>query len=83
MREWERYLICSDGLSDHVPVECIGEALRLPDPHVSPQQLIRLALQHGSQDNITCIVADVVEGESGYNIALLTGAAGPEAIFVG
>jgi PPM family protein phosphatase len=79
----DRYLICSDGLSDHVPAECIGEALRLPDPHIGPQQLIRLALQHGSQDNITCIVADVVEGASGYNIALLTGAAGHEAILVG
>jgi serine/threonine protein phosphatase PrpC len=75
----DRYLICSDGLSDHVPVEWIGEALRLPDPHVAPQQLIRLALQQGSQDNITCIVAEVVEGESGYNIALLTGAPGHEA----
>jgi serine/threonine protein phosphatase PrpC len=79
----DRYLICSDGLSDHVPVEAISEALRMPDPQLGTQQLIRLALQHGSQDNITCIVADVVEGTSGYNIALLTGAAGHEAMLVG
>jgi serine/threonine protein phosphatase PrpC len=45
--------------------------------------LIRLALQHDSQDSITCIVADVVEGTSGYNIALLTGAAGHDAMLVG
>jgi serine/threonine protein phosphatase PrpC len=64
----DRYLICSDGLSDHVPPETISQALRLPDPQLGTQQLIRLALQHGSQDNITCIIADVVEGASGYNI---------------
>jgi protein phosphatase len=79
----DRYLICSDGLSDHIPLETIGDALRPPDPHLVAQQLTRLALQNGSQDNITCIVADVVEGSSGYNLALLAGAAGRKAMLVG
>jgi serine/threonine protein phosphatase PrpC len=78
----DRYLICSDGLTDYVPVDAISDALSLPNPQQCTQALIRLALQRGSQDNITCIVADVVQGESGYNIALLTGAAGRDATLV-
>jgi len=78
----DRYLICSDGLSDYVPLDAISDALSLPDPQRCTQALIRLALQRGSQDNITSIVADVVGGESGYNIAILTGAAGRDATLV-
>ena len=78
----DRYLICSDGLSDYAPLDAISDVLSLPNPQRCTQALIRLALQRGSQDNISCIVADVVGGESGYNIALLTGAAGREATLV-
>lgn len=75
----DRYLICSDGLSDYVSTTEIAEILQIPDPQQRPQQLIRLALRGGSQDNITCVVGDVVEHSSGYNIALLSGAPGEEA----
>ncbi|MGH2700450.1 MAG: PP2C family protein-serine/threonine phosphatase [Actinomycetota bacterium] len=78
----DRYLICSDGLSDFVPEETIAEVMRLTDPQRCVSELIRLALREGSQDNVTCIVADVAEGDSGYNIALLTGAPGREATLV-
>ena len=78
----DRYLICSDGLSDYVPLGAISDVLSLPNPQRCTQALIRLALQRGSQDNITCIVADVVGGESGYNIAILSGAAGRSAMLV-
>ena len=78
----DRYLICSDGLSDHVPADEIAAVLRMPEPQQRPQQLIRLALRRGSQDNITCVVADVVEEPSGYNIAMLTGAPGSKACVV-
>jgi PPM family protein phosphatase len=71
----DRYLICSDGLSDYVPEDEIADVLRLEDPLRIPQELIRVALRRQSQDNITCIVADVVDGASGYNIAIGTGAA--------
>jgi serine/threonine protein phosphatase PrpC len=57
----DRYLICSDGLSDYVSTDAITQALQLSHPQRC-QKLIRLALQRGSQDNITCIVADVVAG---------------------
>ena len=72
----DRYLICSDGLTDYVPPDVISEALRALDLRRCPQELIRLALQRGSQDNISCTVADVTEGDSGYNIAILEGASG-------
>jgi serine/threonine protein phosphatase PrpC len=78
----DRYLICSDGLSDYVPDDAIGEALTLDDPHRSTQELIRLALLGGSRDNITCVVTDVIEGASGYNMALLAGAPGFHAVLV-
>ena len=78
----DRYLICSDGLSDYVPSEEIAEVLRVSDPQRCPQQLIRLALNRGSHDNITCIVADVVAGHSGYNIAITLGAPGKSATVV-
>jgi len=78
----DRYLICSDGLTDYAPTERILDALQMVDPQRCTQQLIRLALQHGSRDNITCIVADAVGGASGYNIALRTGAVGRGGVLV-
>ncbi len=78
----DRYLICSDGVSDYVPPEAIADSLRIPDAQGCPQQLIRLALQHGSHDNITCIVAEVVEGASRYNIAIAIGAPGSRAMML-
>lgn len=78
----DRYLICSDGLSDYVREEAIRACLEVAAPQRCPQELIRLALRNGSQDNITCIVGDVVEGRSGYNIAITTGAPGTAATVV-
>ncbi|MPR00107.1 protein phosphatase [Modestobacter sp. I12A-02628] len=57
----DRYLICSDGLSGVVSTETLADALRDPDPQATADRLIELALRSGGPDNITCIVADVVE----------------------
>jgi PPM family protein phosphatase len=78
----DRYLICSDGLSDYVAADEIAHVMEMNDAQRMPQELIRLALRRGSQDNITCVVAEVIEGRSGYNIATLAGAAGTEAAVV-
>lgn len=78
----DRYLICSDGLSDFVPAEAISEVMSRPDLQRCAGELIHLALRAGSHDNVTCIAAEVAEGDSGYNIALLTGAPGREATLV-
>ncbi len=58
----DRYLLCSDGLSGVVSDETLRETLAtIEDPEVVTRQLIDLALHGGGPDNITCIVADVVD----------------------
>jgi protein phosphatase len=59
----DRYLLCSDGLTDVVGGEAIHNALEMePDPARCAQILVRAALQAGAPDNVTVIVADVVPG---------------------
>jgi PPM family protein phosphatase len=58
----DRYLLCSDGLSGVVSDETLRDTLAgLPDPEACTRQLIDLAIRGGGPDNITCIVADVVD----------------------
>ena len=58
----DRYLLCSDGLSGVVSDETLRETLAtIADPEAVTRQLIDLALHGGGPDNITCIVADVVD----------------------
>ncbi|MFP5336017.1 MAG: PP2C family protein-serine/threonine phosphatase [Actinomycetes bacterium] len=58
----DRWLLCSDGLSGVVSDETLEETLRdVTDPAECAEQLVSLALRAGGPDNITCIVADVVE----------------------
>jgi protein phosphatase len=58
----DRYLLCSDGLSGVVSDETLRETLAtVEDPDAVTRQLIELALHGGGPDNITCIVADVVD----------------------
>jgi protein phosphatase len=56
----DRLLLCSDGLSDVVTEEQIGQVLRdYPDPEDCTAELIKLALAAGGPDNITVVLADV------------------------
>ena len=64
-RVGDRYLLCSDGLSDPVRHETILEALKLSDVGESADRLIELALRGGGPDNVTVVVADVVEHDFG------------------
>ena len=58
----DRYLLCSDGLSSVVSDETLRDTLaNTPDPEACTRQLIDLAIRGGGPDNITCIVADVVD----------------------
>lgn len=57
----DRWLLCSDGLSGPVSNETLAETLRtIDDPGECAEKLIDLALRGGGQDNITCVVADIV-----------------------
>jgi protein phosphatase len=62
-RAGDRYLLCSDGLSGVVSEETLAEALKDPDPQATADRLIELALRSGGPDNVTVIVADVVEDD--------------------
>ncbi|PRW61633.1 PP2C family protein-serine/threonine phosphatase [Actinopolyspora mortivallis] len=75
-RAGDRYLLCSDGLSSVVSEETISEALRIDDPQQSADRLIELALRGGGPDNVTVIVADVVDVEFGDDAPIVAGAAG-------
>jgi protein phosphatase len=78
-RAGDRYMLCSDGLSGVVSEETIAEAMRDPDPQATADRLIELALRGGGPDNITVIVADVVDdgGRGGALVEpVVDGAAG-------
>lgn len=64
VRAGDRYLLCSDGLSGVVTDETLADSLTEPDPEKAADTLVRLALRGGGPDNVTCIVADVVDVES-------------------
>lgn len=62
-RAGDRYLLCSDGLSGVVSEETLADAMTDPDPQSTADRLIELALRSGGPDNITVIVADVVDDD--------------------
>lgn len=70
----DRYLLCSDGLSDPVSDETILEALQIPDVTDSADRLIELALRGGGPDNVTVVVADVVDHDYGPTQPIIAGA---------
>jgi protein phosphatase len=58
----DRYLLCSDGLWSVITAETIHHALStIADPEQVVRELIDLANKGGGPDNITCVVADVVD----------------------
>ena len=58
----DRYLVCSDGLSGFVARDTIEEVLvEAQPPGGAADRLLELAMRAGAPDNVTCIVADVVD----------------------
>jgi serine/threonine protein phosphatase PrpC len=56
----DRFLLCSDGLSDYVDDEVIEQTLRVhADRQVCAAELLARTLEAGAPDNVTVIVADV------------------------
>jgi protein phosphatase len=61
----DRYLLCSDGLSDVVSAETLHHTLStIPDLEDVTLQLIELAIRGGGPDNITVVLADVVDTDT-------------------
>jgi PPM family protein phosphatase len=64
----DRYLLCSDGLSDYVSDGSIEQGLKLcQEPQLCAEHLVRLALRAGAPDNVTVIVCDVVTVSTGHS----------------
>jgi len=62
VRPGDRFLLCSDGLTDYVDDEVIAQTLRVyADPQVCAAELIARTLEAGAPDNVTVIVADIVD----------------------
>jgi protein phosphatase len=61
-RAGDRWLLCSDGLSGFVSGETIARTLHeLTDVDTCAERLVQLALRAGGGDNVTVVVADVLE----------------------
>lgn len=57
----DRYLVCSDGLTDPVPEDAIDELLRVHDDGKAAFELWRAAIEAGGPDNITLALVRIGE----------------------
>lgn len=63
----DRWLLCSDGLPRVVSDETIERTLlELDDVGDCADRLVQLALRAGAPDNVTCIVADVLDADPAH-----------------
>ncbi|MFV0532133.1 MAG: protein phosphatase 2C domain-containing protein [Cumulibacter sp.] len=79
-RAGDRYLLCSDGLSSFVSAERIEKVLRTSEaPGPAADALVDFALRAGGPDNVTVIVADLVddhESDTVDGVPVVDGAVG-------
>ena len=62
--EGDRFLLCSDGLTNEVVPDLITSVLAtISDPKAAAEKLVSLANESGGNDNITAVVLDVLIGE--------------------
>jgi protein phosphatase len=60
----DRFVLCSDGLTDEVDDSRIASVLRrLADPTEAANELVRVALESGGRDNVTVVVVDVTDDD--------------------
>jgi protein phosphatase len=67
----DRLMFCSDGVCGLLDDDVIEAALQLPDLNDAAERLIAESLHEGGIDNITVIVADVVESEGSDDVIVL------------
>lgn len=63
LEERDRLLLCSDGASGVLDEARLADILSTGTPDFAAVELVRAALEAGSSDNVTCVVADVVESD--------------------
>jgi protein phosphatase len=75
----DRLLLCSDGASGVLDAGRLADILSSGTPDYAAVELVRASLEAGSSDNVTCLVADLVEGSpddpATQDTPLLVGAA--------
>lgn len=60
----DRFVLCSDGLTDEVTDDEIARVLgSFDDPQAAADELVRLANENGGHDNISVVVVDVLAGD--------------------
>lgn len=57
----DRLLVCSDGASGVLDDGRLADILSTGSPEYAAVELVRASLEAGSTDNVTCVVADVLE----------------------
>ncbi|WP_109472653.1 PP2C family protein-serine/threonine phosphatase [Ornithinimicrobium cavernae] len=76
LRVGDRLLLTSDGLTDYVAESTVADLLRSDEPAGKvADQLIAISLRASARDNVTVIVADVVEPGEGTTEPQVVGAA--------
>lgn len=75
LRPGDRLLLCSDGLSDVLQEAALATILGVPSRRLAATNLVQAALDGGTRDNVTAIVADVVDGPPVAGNGLVLGAA--------
>jgi protein phosphatase len=63
LKPGDRLLLCSDGASGVLDAGRLADILSSGSPDYAAVELVRASLEAGSSDNVTCLVADVVEGD--------------------
>lgn len=78
-RKGDVYLLCSDGLTDMVEDELIGQTLLEGRGNLgsAAERLVGLALDGGGKDNITLVLLHVVEAQRGERSAVASGETEP------
>jgi len=72
----DRWLLCSDGISDYLPDDAIADILGgVADAGAAAQLMVAAALQAGSRDNVTAVVADIAEAPTRDGAPTFAGAA--------
>lgn len=64
-RAGDRWLLCSDGISDYLPDDLLAQTLGAhTEPDEAVAALVDLAIEAGTHDNATAVVCDITPGRS-------------------
>ena len=76
VRAGDRLLLCSDGASGVLESNRLADILRTGNADYAAVELVRASLEAGSSDNVTCLVADVIDDQAEGDVEpMLVGAA--------